>query len=162
MTSTTIVCASMLLQYMTRSIRQMATWKQISCDCFWNERNLSSTTNYCTHSICQERFSWQLIHTPAINYGRKHETVAISSYVEHNRSKEKFVQIHSCRLFVDHSKPWLATSLDGIVTDFSEIYHSKGIIEVKGPYGCDRQTINYTCKTVNGLFNWINITSDAI
>ena len=93
----------------------------------------------------------QSINAPAINYGRKHETVAISSYVKHQRSKGKIVQVESCRLFVDHSKPWLAASPDGIVTDFSEIHHSKGILEVKYPYVCERQTIDHACKTVNGF-----------
>ena len=77
---------------------------------------------------------------PAINYGRKHETVAISDYVKHCRSKGKIVQVESCGLLVDHSKPWLAASPDGIVTDFRELHNLKGILEVKCPCVCERQT----------------------
>ena len=61
------------------------------------------------------------------------------------------MQVESCGLFVDHSKPWLAASSDGIVTDLSELHNTKGILEVKCPYVCERQTIENACKTVNGF-----------
>ena len=107
-------------------------------------------TTTCT-AFVKRKFSLQSINTPAINYGRKHETVAISSYIEPQRAKGKIVKVESCGLFVDHSMPWLAASPDGIVTDLSEISHPKRLLEIKCPYVCERQTIDDACKTVNGF-----------
>ena len=141
---------------------ELSTRGQHQSDRWHHERKLRVTasgireichqrpTTSCT-AFVKRKFSSQSINTPAINYGRKHETVAISTYVKHQRSKGKFVQVELCGLFVDHSKPWLAASPDGIVTDFSELHHSKGTLEVKCPYVCERQTIENACKTVNGF-----------
>ena len=104
---------------------ELSTRGQHQSDRWHHERKLRVTasgireichqrpTTSCT-AFVKRKFSSQSINMPAINYGRKHETVAISTYVKHQRSKGKLVQVEPCGLFVDHSKPWLAASPDGI------------------------------------------------
>jgi len=76
-------------------------------------------TTSCT-AFVKRKLSGCSINTPAICYGKKHEMVAIVSYVKHQNMNGKIVQVESCGLFVDNSMPWLAASPDAIVSDFSE------------------------------------------
>ena len=92
------------------------------------------------------------VNIPAISYGRKNESLAVSSYVSYQKSKGKFVQIESCGLYVDKELPWLAASPDAIVTDFSKASHRKGCLEVKCPYVCERQTVTDARKNVSGFY----------
>ncbi|XP_065884579.1 uncharacterized protein [Dysidea avara] len=105
----------------------------------------------CTGFI-KKKLSSKSIDTPAISYGRKNESQAVSSYVNYQKSKGKFVQIESCGLYVDKAFPWLAASPDAIVTDFSKPSHSKGCLEIKCPYMCERRTVTDACKNINGFY----------
>ena len=104
----------------------------------------------CTTFI-KKKLSSTSINVPAISYGRKNENKAISSYADYHRSKGKFVQIESYGLYVDKSTPWLAASPDGIVNDLSEESHSKGCLEVKCPYVCEKRTVTDACRNVSGF-----------
>ena len=46
---------------------------------------------------------------------------------------------------------WLAASPDAIITDLSKANHSKGCLEVKCPYVCERRTVTDACKNVGGF-----------
>lgn len=61
------------------------------------------------------------------------------------------MQIESCGLYVDKLTPWLAASPDGIVTDLSEANHSKGCLEVKCSYVCEKRRVTDACRNVNGF-----------
>ena len=82
----------------------------------------------------------------------KNESQAVSSYVNHQKSNRKFVQIESCGLYVDKIFPWLAASPDAIINDFSKASHSKGCLEIKYPYVCERRTVTDACKNINWLY----------
>ena len=105
----------------------------------------------CTAFI-KKKLSSTSIDIPAISYGRKNESQAVSSYVNYQKSIGKFVQIESCGLYVDKVFPWLAASPDAIVTDFSKASHSKGCLEIKCPYMCERQTVTDACKNIKGFY----------
>ena len=94
-----------------------------------------------------------LIYRHTTNFlWKKNKSQAISSYVNYQKSKGKLFQIESCGLYVDNAFPWLATSPDTIVTDFSKASHSKGCLEIKCPYRCERQTVTDACKNINGFY----------
>ena len=61
------------------------------------------------------------------------------------------MQIESCGLYVDKSLPWLAASPDAIITDLSKANHSKGCLEVKCLYVCEKRTVTDACKNVSGF-----------
>lgn len=107
-------------------------------------------TTSCT-AFTKRKLSCNSINTPAICYGKKHEKVAIGSYVKHQNMNGKVANVEPCGLFVDHSTPWLAASPDAIVTDFSEPIHKRGCVEVKCPYACETRTIEDACKMVKGF-----------
>ena len=105
----------------------------------------------CTAFI-KKKLSSKSIDIPAISYGRKNESQAVSSYINYQKSKGKFVQIESRGLYIGKVFPWLAASPDVIVTDFSKARHSKGCLEIKCPYMCERRTVTDACKSINGFY----------
>jgi len=56
-------------------------------------------TTICT-TFVKRKLSLQPINTPAINYGRENEIVAISSFVTYQRAQGKIAQIESCGLLL--------------------------------------------------------------
>ena len=57
-------------------------------------------TTSCTAFI-KKKLSSLPVDIPAVTYGRKNESLAVSSYVSFQKSKGKFVQIESCGLYID-------------------------------------------------------------
>ena len=91
------------------------------------------------------------VRVPAIEYGRKNEQIAISSYLNDQKLNGKIIQVESCGLFVDRRKSWLAASPDAIVTDFSDVGNLRGCFEVKCPHVCESCSIKDACKKVKAL-----------
>ena len=130
----------------------------------WHHERMVRITASVMKEVCHQRpstscaafikkkLSSTFVNIPAISYGRKNESLAVSSYVSYQKSKGKFVQIESCGLYVDKELPWLAASPDAIVTDFSKASHRKGCLEVKCPYVCERQTVTDARKNVSGFY----------
>jgi len=142
------------LETLTRGQHESEKWHSerklcITASIFKEVCHHRATTS-CT-AFVKRKLSCSSINTPAICYGKKHEKVAIVSYVKHQNVNGKIVQVESCGLFVDNSMPWLAASPDAIVSDFSEPIHKRGCLEVKCPYVCETRTIEDACKMVKGF-----------
>ena len=62
-----------------------------------------------------------MLYTPALCYGRAHESDAVSACIEYQHNcRGVAVEVRECGLVVDKELPWLAPSPDRIVTDPSE------------------------------------------
>jgi len=70
----------------------------------------------------------------SLQYGRKHEPVAIADYARSHLKTCDEVRIESCGLLVNPSYPFLGASIDGLVVCSK---CGTGIVEVKCPYGSD-------------------------
>ena len=116
------------------------------------ERKLSITASVMKE-VCHQRpttscdafvkrkLSLSPVSVPAIEYRRKNEQLAISSYLNYQKASGKILQVQSCGLFVDHRNPWLAASPDAIITDLSDVGNPRGCLEVKCPYVCESRSI---------------------
>ena len=102
-------------------------------------------------SFVKRKLSSSPISVPAIEYGRKNEQLAISSYLNYHKANGKIIQVESCGLFVDHRKSWLAASPDAVVTDFSDVDNLRGCLEVKCPHVCESRSIKDACREVKGF-----------
>ena len=54
--------------------------------------------------------------------------------------------MESCGLHVSVDKPWLADSLDGLVTDSSDPTHPLGLVEIKNPFAARNLTLMEASK----------------
>ena len=94
-----------------------------------------------------------MLYTPALCYGRTHESEAVSAYIEYQRDCcGVAVEVRVCGLVVDLEFPWLAASPDRIVIDPSENKEKKqGCLEVKCPLSCQKMTIVEACRKVSAF-----------
>ena len=77
------------------------------------------------------------ITTPAIDYGKRNEDVAIGCYIDHQRKKGVIVKVCKCGLWIDSAIPWLAATPDSIL----EVGEDRGCLEVKCPYVCANMSL---------------------
>ena len=94
--------------------------------------------------LIRAKLSQHHISTPAIQYGTRHESTAVSNYVQHKQEEIslKFV-VEDSGLIINVAKPWLAASPDGTVDDPTA---GCGLLEVKCPYKCRNKSFAEAVK----------------
>ena len=144
---------------------ELKTWEQASCDLWHSERKLRITASVikevchrkastsCT-AFEQKKINPKVLYTPALCYGRAHESDAVLAYVKYQHNcRGVTVEVRECGLVVDKEPPWLAVSPDRIVIDPLEDKEKKqGGLEVKCPLSCQKMTIVQACRKVSAFY----------
>ena len=133
---------------------EQATVHQAKCDLWHKSREQRLTasqfglvikrkkdvnTKFLT-SLC----SSQVIHSEAVSYGKKHESVAKEAYV----SKNNNLHVHDCGLVVNPAYSFLAATPDGKVCDGGHT----GILEIKCPYSARNMTVAEAAHEIPTFF----------
>jgi hypothetical protein len=89
------------------------------------------------------------IETPALQWGRKRESIARKTYVAYKKLKHnESVKVRECGLFLCEKSGYLGASPDGIVTSKIDTCRP-WVLEIKCPYKWRFKTIRDACRDRN-------------
>ena len=106
----------------------------------------SQATNYST-AMTRSKNSWhKVFESPATNWGKKCEDVALKMYTEHQH-RLGHADLYTCRsgFVISEEYPFLGASPDAVVYDPTSS-DQFGLAEVKYPYSCRDITPSQACS----------------
>ena len=131
---------------------------QSSCQKWFEERRKRVTATMCKSIVCRQKGDFTAVirnklyekfhGNAATRYGIENEPLAIKCYLEKCRKISPDYVVRSSGLVIGTKWPWLAASPDALAHDPTA---GDGLVEVKCPYLCQKQSISDALKRLTFL-----------